>query len=55
MQDSFDSKKTLELIERMKLAMIGEYDKWESLTKKIQKGSELNADELFYEIGRAHV
>jgi hypothetical protein len=48
MQNSFDSKKTLEIIERMKLAKIGEYDRWESLIKKIQGGTNLNSDDLFY-------
>lgn len=48
MQRPIDSKKTLELIERLKLAKIGEYKKWETLTKKLQNGSELNSDELFY-------
>ena len=43
-----DKKKTLELIQRMKLAKIGEYSKWESLTKKLNQGMELNAEELGY-------
>ncbi len=29
-----DSQKTLEVIERMKLAKIGEYGKWETIFKK---------------------
>ena len=36
MQEPMDSKKTVEIIERLKLAKIGKYDKWESLIKKIQ-------------------
>lgn len=43
-----DQTKTLELIERMKLAKIGEYSKWESLSKKLNNGLELNAEELGY-------
>ena len=34
-----DSQKTLEIIERMKLAKIGEYHKWEVIIKKIKKGT----------------
>ena len=45
---NLDRKKTLELIERMKLAKIGEYSKWESLIKKLNKGYKLNAEELGY-------
>ena len=45
---NLDRKKTLEIIERMKLAKIGEYSKWESLIKKLNKGDELNAEELGY-------
>lgn len=46
--NNLDRKKTLELIERMKLAKIGEYSKWESLIKKLNKGDEINAEELGY-------
>lgn len=45
---SIDSKKTLEVIERMKLAKIGEYDKWEEIIKKIKKEEPLNQGELEY-------
>lgn len=45
---SIDSKKTLEVIERMKLAKIGEYDKWEKIIKKIKKEEPLNQGELEY-------
>ncbi|AFS80425.1 hypothetical protein NKOR_02635 [Candidatus Nitrosopumilus koreensis AR1] len=31
-----DSQKTIEVIERMKLAKIGEYKKWESIIKKLK-------------------
>ena len=37
-----DSQKTLEVIERMKLAKIGEYDKWEAIIKKIKNEQPLN-------------
>ena len=43
-----DSQKTLEVIERMKLAKIGEYDKWEEIIKKIKKEEPLNPGELEY-------
>jgi len=43
-----DSQKTLEVIERMKLAKIGEYGKWEIIIKKIKKEEPLNPVELEY-------
>ena len=43
-----DSEKTLEVIERMKLAKIGEYSKWESIIKKIKNEQPLNPEELEY-------
>ena len=45
---NIDSGKTLEIIERMKIAKIGEYDKWESIIKKIQNEETLNPAELEY-------
>ncbi|MCH2406037.1 MAG: hypothetical protein MK200_07580 [Nitrosopumilus sp.] len=43
-----DSQKTLEVIERMKLAKIGKYDKWEAIIKKIKNEQLLNPEELEY-------
>ncbi len=43
-----DSQKTLEVIERMKLAKIGEYDKWETIIKKIKNDQPLNPEERGY-------
>ena len=43
-----DSQKTLEVIERMKLAKIGEYKKWEVIIKKIKNKQSLNPRELEY-------
>ena len=43
-----DSKKTLEIIERMKLAKIGNYKKWKSMIKKIKNEQPLNPGELEY-------
>ena len=43
-----DSEKTLEVIERMKLAKIGNYKKWESIIKKIKNEQSLNPEELEY-------
>ncbi|MCV0391776.1 MAG: hypothetical protein K5790_00610 [Nitrosopumilus sp.] len=48
MKHPFDAKKTLEIIERMKLAKIGQYNKWEKIIKKLKKEQELNAEELEY-------
>ena len=48
MNKPIDSKKTLEIIERMKLAKIGEYDKWETIIKKIKREEPLNQGELEY-------
>ena len=36
MKNPIDSEKTIEIIERMKLAKIGNYKKWESMIKKIK-------------------
>ncbi len=43
-----DSKKTLEIIERMKLAKIGEYKKWGKIIKKIENEQPLNPGEVEY-------
>jgi len=48
MDTTIDSKKTLEVIERMKLAKIGEYKKWEIIIKKIKKEQPLNPGEFEY-------
>ena len=48
MKHPFDTKKTLEIIERMKLAKIGQYDKWEKIIKKLKKEQKLNAEEIEY-------
>jgi hypothetical protein len=37
-----DSQKTLEIIERMKLAKIGEYKKWSAIIKKVKNDEPLN-------------
>ncbi len=43
-----DSQKTLEVIERMKLAKIGEYDKWKAIIKKIKNEQPLTPEDLEY-------
>lgn len=43
-----DSKKTIEITERLKLARIGEYKKWESITKKIKSNTPLDPSEIKY-------
>ena len=48
MKKPINIEKTLEIIERMKLAKIGDYKKWETIIKKINKKQGLNAEELEY-------
>jgi len=48
MDKSIDAIKTLEVIERMKLAKIGEYKKWKAIIKKIKNQKELNPEDLEY-------
>ena len=48
MDRQIDSQKTLEIIERMKLAKIGNYKKWKSIIKKIKNEQSLNPGELEY-------
>ncbi len=48
MDRQIDSQKTLEVIERMKLAKIGKYKKWEAIIKKIKNEEPLNPGELEY-------
>ncbi len=43
-----DSQKTLEVIERMKLAKIGKYEKWKVIIKKIKNDQPLSTRELEY-------
>ena len=43
-----DSKKTLEVIEKMKLARIGDYKKWEAIIKKINDDQALNSIQSEY-------
>ena len=42
MDRQIDTQKTLEIIEKMRLAKIGEYKKWESIIKKINNNEDLN-------------
>ena len=48
MNQPIDVKNTLEIIERMKFARIGEYRKWERIAKKIKNDQNLSASELEY-------
>ncbi len=48
MDTPIDSQKTLEVIERMKLAKIGKYKKWEAIIKKIKNEQSLTTGELEY-------
>ena len=48
MENPIDSPKILEIIERMKLAKIGKYDKWQVIIKKIKNEQPLNSGEIDY-------
>ncbi|MDH3277885.1 MAG: hypothetical protein OEM21_07265 [Nitrosopumilus sp.] len=48
MKHSFNDKKTLEIIERLKFAQIGEYKKWKKIIKKIKENQDLSSLELEY-------
>ena len=48
MNSPIDSKKTLEIAERMQLAKIGEYKKWQNIINKIKKNQPLNPAENRY-------
>lgn len=46
MNKSIDGKKTIEIIERLQLAQIGEYKKWEKIIRKIKNEEILSPSEL---------
>ena len=48
MDKSINFNKTLDVIEGMKLAKIGEYKKWNTMIKKIKNKEQLNHSELEY-------
>jgi len=48
MKDPIDKQKTLEVIERIKLAKIGNYNKWQTIIKKIKNEQPLNPGEIKY-------
>ena len=48
MKNNFDSEKTLEIIEGMKLSKIGRNKKWEKIIKKIKNKQSLNSVETEY-------
>lgn len=48
MTKSINTEKTIEIIERLKLAKIGDYKKWEAIIKKIKNDVPLNPAELEY-------
>ncbi len=48
MDKSIDLIKTLDVIEEMKLAKIGEYKKWDAIIKKIKNKVSLNPSDLEY-------
>lgn len=48
MKDPIDKQKTLEIIERIKLAKIGNYNKWQKIIKKIKNEQSLNPGEIEY-------
>lgn len=48
MDKPLDVIKTLEIIDRMKFAKIGEYKKWNAIVKKIKNNAELSPLDLKY-------
>ena len=48
MNKSIDFSKTVDIIERMKLAKIGEYKKWNAMIKKIKNNEQLDPLDLEY-------
>lgn len=50
-----DPEKTLEIIERMKLAKIGKYKKWESIIKKIKNEQLPSPEELKYYVNLTRI
>lgn len=48
MNKSIDVSKTVDIIERMKLAKIGEYKKWNAMIKKIKNNEQLDPLDLEY-------
>ena len=48
MKNQNHAKITLDVIERMKLAKIGQYDKWQAIIKKIKSNQPLNPGETEY-------
>ena len=48
MDNPVDFEKTVEVIEKMMLAKIGKYKKWESMIKKIKSYQKLNPEESEY-------
>mgnify|MGYP000179295007 CR=1 FL=1 len=48
MDKSIDKEKTIEIIETLKLAKIGDYKKWKLLIKKIKTDIPLNLEEIEY-------
>ena len=48
MDKSIDITKTLDIIQELKLAKIGEYKKWDTIIKKIEKNENLELSDLEY-------
>ena len=50
MDRQIDAQKTLEIIERMKLARIGDYKKWKAIIKKINSDepSKSTSNRIFF-------
>ena len=55
MNHTYNSQKTIDIIERMKLAKIGDYKKWEKLIKKLKREERLSQPELEYFSNFTHV
>jgi len=48
LQNPINPKKTLEIIQRLKFAKIGEYKKWDKIVKKINEGTSLSDNDYQY-------
>lgn len=48
MQNPIDTKKTLEIIQRLKFAKIGDYKKWDKIVNKINDGINLTDKDYQY-------
>ncbi|MDI1495201.1 MAG: hypothetical protein K8823_507 [Cenarchaeum symbiont of Oopsacas minuta] len=48
LSSNVDAKRTVDIIEKMRLARIGEYTKWERMLAKLEHGDMLSGEEITY-------